>query len=199
MKYNEAELKKTLDALPNKLRVAFALLCAERLAPAYVPFSKRNGRNPEGLASLLERLWQDLEGREMSKEDVQARLDQSLDLVPDEDEIWIGLPFYAGDAAAAVAYAFSVRLTGDSQDAAWAARRAYEALDHFVIHKLGINFDIAGAEEQVVMDPIIQRELGRQRRDLEELRLLAQGPLPHGILSTLRRKAIAEAYNFLVG
>jgi uncharacterized protein YjaG (DUF416 family) len=199
MKYDEPHLKRLLDELPKKPRIVFAAQCAERLAPAYPPFAERNGRDPNELALLLERLWQDLDGAEMSRDAVQAHCDLTLALVPDDDDPWFGLAFYASDAAAAVAYAFSVRLTGDSQDAAWAARRAYEALDYFVVTHAAIDRNVPGAEARILSDPRIQQELTRQRRDLDELGSLAKQPLRPGIPDALRQRAKAEAYHFLIG
>jgi hypothetical protein len=68
-----------------------------------------------------------------------------------------------------VAYALRCRQNGQSQEAAWAARRAYEALDHFVINREKIDVNKPGAEARVLGHAAVQTELARQRRDLDEL------------------------------
>ena len=50
-----------------------------------------------------------------------------------------------------------------------AAQRAYEALDHFVIAKTGIDTSRPGANDEVLSSPLVQAELSRQRRDIDEL------------------------------
>jgi hypothetical protein len=42
-------------------------------------------------------------------------------------------------------------------------------LDHFVINHEGIDTNQPGSEERVLSHPLVQAELSRQRRDLEEL------------------------------
>jgi hypothetical protein len=197
MTYDEGALKSSLDHLPAKLQSVFAALCAERLAPAYPPFAMRNRRPPMQLAKLLAKLWQDLLGLAMTREDLQASLDESVALVPDDDDTFVGVPFYASDAAAAVAYAFSARLTGDAQEAAWAARRAYEALDHFVTPAYEPGIEPAPIHMSLIAHPLVEEELARQRRDLKELRTLSGAPLSKAILQELRARAQTEAYAFL--
>lgn len=68
----------------------------------------------------------------MDGEEVQENLEQVMKLLPREDDnSWIPEQARAEDAAAAVAYALRCRENGQSTDSAWAARRAYEAVDHF--------------------------------------------------------------------
>lgn len=108
----------------------------------------------------------------MESEELSASIQDCLDLMQDEDEgSWDESRVYAEDAAAALAYAFRARASADrqEQEAAWAARRVYEALDYFVIHNIGVSTDGPAGEERVLSHPLIQQELGRQQRDLREL------------------------------
>jgi hypothetical protein len=111
-------------------------------------------------------------------------------LIPQEDEgPWINEQAYAEDAASAVTYALRARNTGESQDAAYAARVAYEALDHHVTNRLGIEDD-----ENVLAHPVVQTELARQHRDLNEL--LGANSDPTTLLARLRYRASTEAATF---
>jgi uncharacterized protein YjaG (DUF416 family) len=199
MKYDEALLKNRLDELSGKLRTVFAALCAERLAPAYAPFASRNARDPGEINLLLEQLWKDLGGAEISGDDLRARRDLAEELIPDDDETWVGLSFYASDAAAALAYAYSARLSGLSQDAAWAARRAYEAVDYYATRKSAPHSGVGHNTEEPRIDGIVLDEITRQKRDLEDLRELADRPLALQDISALRQRAKVEAYHFLIG
>lgn len=90
--------------------------------------------------------------------------------VPYEDDSWVDECAFAQHAAAAVAYAIRCRLTGDVQEAGWAARQVYEALDLWVTTRDDIDLNAAGAEERIAADPLVQAELTRQRREIETVR-----------------------------
>jgi uncharacterized protein YjaG (DUF416 family) len=200
LRYNEPELVEKLNRLPKPLRAAFAALSAERLLPAYVSFCKQTSRgDADELMSIQARLWQDLDGVGMTDEELHQKIDTCVALIPQEDdEPWVEQQPYAEDAAAAVAYALRARRSGESQEAAWAARRAYEALDHYVITTEQIDTNAPGAEGRIMAHPLVQAELARQRQDLEDLRMLA-GPWDDGRkLMDLRRRAERDAGRFFV-
>jgi uncharacterized protein YjaG (DUF416 family) len=195
LRFDGAELVRQLERLSPLLRVAFAAACAERLFPAYPPFAERSGRGgPRELALMLERLWQDLEGDPMDPDELQRALDRCETLIPDEDEGgWVEGQAQAEDAAAALAYALDSRHSGSAQAAALAGRRAYEALEHLVINREGIDLTRPTAEEQVLSHPLISAELARQHRDLDELLGVTDETGIPGIVSRLRDRARAEA------
>lgn len=188
--YDETTLVRDLARVEIISRVAFAASCAERLFPAYEDFCKRAGRGDRAtLAAILLRVWQHLLGDEMSTEQIRAELSRCMSLIPGEDdEPWLDEQAYADDAASAIAYTLRALDGGEPQEAAWAARRAYEAADHYVMHRLGVE-----GESQVLAHPIVQSEFSRQRRDLEEI----LGTRPDaGLFVRLRDRARAEAPAF---
>lgn len=127
----------------------------------------------------------------MTSHDIDVSIERCMSLIPREDEgPWIEQQAAAEDAGTALAYALRCRKTGESQEAAWAARCCYEALDHFVINRDDIDVNEAGAEAAVVADPLVQAELARQQRDLDALRLHGE---EKNIAARLRLRAIAEA------
>jgi len=75
----------------------------------------------------------------------------------------------AEDAVASIIYALRTRLSGSSQEALWAARRAYESLDQHVMSRLNKVVVTPDIERRVLADPLIQAELERQQRDLSDL------------------------------
>ena len=95
------------------------------------------------LAATLERIWKDLLGDgAMGTGDIRAELSRTMELIPGErDEPWVREQPYGEDAASAVAYTLRALDSGAPQEAAWSARRAYEAVDHHVMHRLGIADD----------------------------------------------------------
>ena len=195
--YNEQQLAADLARIPAPYPAAFAAACAERLLPAYSAFSRRVGRDDfVKLATVLVRLWSDLEGEEMVDEEAKKYLDVCMNLIPREDDgTWVWEQAAAEDAASALAYALRCRRTGNAQEAAWAGRRAYEALDHFVVDQEGVNTNAPGGENRVLSHPLVQAELSRQRQDLEELLGAAETELPT-IATRIRHRAEADAQMF---
>jgi hypothetical protein len=91
-------------------------------------------------------------------------------LIPDKEaEAWVTEQAYAEDACAALAYALCCRLSGESQEAAWADRHAYDAIDYHIVYQGGMNVNTPGTEAQVRAHPLVQRELARQQADLTDL------------------------------
>lgn len=193
--YDEARNVERLDRLPSRLRVVFALLCALRLLPVYQRFHSRTGRgDPAALAAMVEKLWADCIGRTMVDDEAKEYSERCLELIPSDDEGWDEeTQPYAEDAVAAVTYAYRSRLTGNPQEAAWAARRVYESLDRYV---QTITETAPGAPEDelaILSHPVMQAELARQQRDLADLAGLAKLEDAIKPLSELRERSEREA------
>jgi uncharacterized protein YjaG (DUF416 family)/GNAT superfamily N-acetyltransferase len=185
-KYDEAGLVRRLGRLMKAQRVAFAAACAERLLPSFDVVWRQGDEDAPSLRGILDRVWADASGESLPGADLEAQLHICMTLIPDEDDDkWGQGHQYVDDAASAVAYALcTIQSGGQAQEAAWAARRAYEAVDLFVTERLGIE-----DEEAVMRHPLTQAELTRQRQDLDEL--TAGGDSPD-VLRTLRARAAAD-------
>lgn len=191
LRYDEIEIIRKLDLLDPKAKLAFAAACAARQIPGYVMFSRETGRGDSyALISVLERVWRDVLGEQMLDHEVQRELEQVMALIPQEDDgPWVNEQAYAEDAASAVAYALRTRITGASREAAFAARVAYEALDHHIMNRLGVEND-----EHVLRHPVLQAELSRQHRDLDEL--LGSNLNRTALFTRLRDRANTESASF---
>jgi hypothetical protein len=131
----------------------------------------------------------------MSAEELLASEATCMALIPQEDEEpWVPEQVYAEDAVSALAYAVRTGRTSDSREAAWAARCAYDSLDHFVINHENIDTNIAGAERRVQSHPLVQAELRRQANDLQDL--LDDGGAPGNLVARIRARANADAGAF---
>lgn len=86
-------------------------------------------------------------------------------------------------------------MLGEPQEAAWAARVAYEALDNFVINSEDVDMTMPGAELRVLAHPLVQAELARQLRDIEDLKLHGSEPMQTA-LARVRSRATADANHF---
>ena len=171
IQFNEGQLLERLRQLSSQAQSTFGAACAQRLLPMYSKFAATTGKT-DALSSILERLWADLIGDRMTGSQLQKSISECQELLPGEDELtWVPEQGSAEDAVAATIYALQCRRDGDAQNAAWAARRAYEAIDEYVVRTEDVDLNGSGVEDQVRSHPLIQAELARQRRDLNELRL----------------------------
>ncbi|MBS2018400.1 MAG: DUF416 family protein [Deltaproteobacteria bacterium] len=169
--FDEEALVRALDACPPLARAVFAAACVERLRRAYVSFARASGLvdGERRFVQLLDDLWRALERPlDVSVERRKAAVDAAIALIPDaDDELYDP---YAEDAAAALLYAWECLATGESQPAAWAARRSHEAVDQLVIRPPSVEIGDPAAEARILAHPLIQAALERQRADLVDLR-----------------------------
>jgi hypothetical protein len=168
----EADLIRTLQQLPPRCRTIFALACAERIALAYPCYLRRIGARDDNdpLLSIREILWSDLLGhRAMLADEVDAAVAVCEGLMLDEDNPnWVSEQPPADDAAAATALALQCHINGQSQDAAGAAQRAYDAIVYAAVGPLARLEQLDSAAALPASD-----ELDHQATDLKELRTVA--------------------------
>ena len=196
LRYDEKQLVADLARLPPVLQSAFAAACAQRVAPCYLRYARV--AHLEWVAPWLaiqDRLWRDLAGEPRSADERNSDAAGAEAFLPSEDEPQAPETYYAEDAAAALAYAARSRKTADPQEAAWAARRTLEALDSFIIETKEIQVGTREAEERIASNPLMQAELERQHRDLEEVLALGQGNAS-ALVEKLRQRAQAESTVF---
>ncbi len=169
--FDRAQLLAKIEQLSEHDRTVFATAIAERTLGAYAKYSNRTGRGSLGqLREILACLWADLAGIPMSEQEVATMIDRATELLPGEDHRpWVLEQGAAEDAVSAVLYSLRSRKSGLPEEAAWAATCAGDALDDFVISRDDIDTNVPGSEARVVADPLMQAELARQHRDLEEL------------------------------
>lgn len=195
--FDESMLVAKLESLPVPLRVAFAAACAERQMPAYRRFEGRNGREePNALECALADVWDD-PSPATDGEAFEQRIEELMALIPQEEgfqQPWTQDVTNAQNAGMSAVYALRAKLAGEAQEAAWAARVAYEALDNFVINSEDIDTNQPGEEQRVLAHPLVQAELARQHRDLDELGAGRQDPA--ALTARLRERARTEAAVF---
>src|SRR5258708_32303097 len=84
-------------------------------------------------------------------------------LIPNGSEDTGEETVYADDAAASVAYTLRARLAGDPQEAAWAARRGDESVDHFILSQPNSTIVRRRREARIAPHPPAPAELPRQQ------------------------------------
>jgi hypothetical protein len=171
--FDEKILIHELENLSPNARVLFASFCAVRLLPAIRKYLKKiNGEIHFGVfQDALELVWalclnnaKDETGRSHELEDL------ILSHMPSEDDPqWTSIFAYAEDAMASIVFVLRATQSGELNNIMWAARRAYEAVDQFVLD--GMEIEIIGTEEEqfILQSAVVQQELERQERDLRDL------------------------------
>jgi hypothetical protein len=196
--FDEPRLISELGNLPPPLRVAFAAACAERQMCAYRRFEESHGRKPpNALDVALQETWAHPDPPQ-DPEALEQQIEALMDLVPQEGDLqgaWTQDSTNAQNAGMAALYALRTKLRGDPQEAAWAARVAYEALDNFVINSEDIDTNKPGEQLRVLAHPLVQAELTRQRIDLEDLRTYITDSLP-AVIARVRNRAVADSNRF---
>lgn len=196
MNFDQQKLIADLQRVPPVLRVAFAAACAERQMPAYRAFLREShAEDPNTLVRALEDVW--MNSTKSDGEELQRQLQGCMALIPQEDVVkpWTEQASYAQDAGISVAYVLRTRISGEAQDAAWSAQTAYESLDNFVLNREDVDTNQPGGEARVLSHPLVQAELARQRRDMDEL-LSVSGENLQQTVSLLRDRAKSESVAF---
>lgn len=185
--FDEASLVKSLSRLDAREKHAFAAACATRQLLCFETFSTAfNAADAERMRMYVGLLWEAI-GEESFLEDYwQHALEQVMDLSPEENVPWTPLHAYAEDAIASLSYSIRCLVSNSAQEAAWAARRAYEAADQAAIHAIEITPG-PDSEARILAHKIVQRELERQERDV---RLLQAGG--GGAIKTIQSRAYEE-------
>lgn len=169
--FDENALVGELGALSSQARIAFAAAAATRQLSNYERLARESDSGSEQRPrEIAAQLWTDLQTAEIDRAVWSARLDEVMSLLPEESDDWVIGHALADDALSSLAYAIRCLLTPEPQEAAWAARRAYEAADQAAIRALGVQPGLSNTEAVIKSHGFVQRELARQRNDLSLLR-----------------------------
>src|SRR5882724_3730161 len=152
VEFDETGLLKAMDAL-GAHKAIFAASCADRHMLIYDSFCALASQGDSGAVhGAMEQLWHDLESGLSASAHLADHLDRVMAALPPEGEgEWVEQQPYAEDAVAAVAYAIRTLVTGESQEAVWAARRCYECADQFAINDLARN-GVDSPSEDAILD-----------------------------------------------
>jgi len=191
--FDEAWLVEQLERLPRRGRVAFALACAERLYGPYGPYADRVWYGESGeLSAVLERLWRECEAAEVATDWVESSAERLTRLIPHDDDVQWSVPGHTelNEFSTALYYALESYRLGDSEMPAHAAEHAYGVRWSTVANRHDIDLNAPGGVQAVARDSLVQAELARQRRDLEDL---LRGPDSPELVRRLRGRAKDEA------
>ncbi|GGA46479.1 DUF416 family protein [Dyella nitratireducens] len=181
LKYDEQALKQQLSAMPERSIVAFALCCSTRQLNAFEAYAdKFLPEKREAARHIVESLWATI----IFGENTPVMWSEQLAIVeetyPDEQDHWAPFHVYGGNALSSLIYTIrSLLASADVQEAAWAARIAYESADQAALRSLDKMRGSPEIEQLVVASDIVQRELHRQSDDLQSLAIDDPGVILH--------------------
>jgi len=182
--FDEVALARSLEALPDQAKIAFAAAAATRQLGSYERLARLKTEPAQRPREIAVQLWDDLSAVAFNRISWSARLDEVMGLLPEESDDWTVVHALAEDALSSLAYAIRCLLTLDPQEATWAGRRAYEAADQAAIHVLGDRLGMPQSEDLINSHRLVQRELERQRNDLAMLH--------GGALNEVRERAFSN-------
>ncbi len=150
--------------------LAFMLSCAERLFPNYLVFARCHGwGDPEALQEALDIGWQVLSGgtvNDNSLDDVRASCEAAEPNTEEFDSIYVSPGL---DAAVIAGMVIDFVRQKDESIAAEAALLCRDTVDMYVQELEGMDANAVDLEVQIQRHPLMQRELARQRSDVERL------------------------------
>jgi uncharacterized protein (UPF0147 family) len=185
LRYDQNKLRERIHQLPKSHRTIFAAACAERLLPSY---SSSNSSGEDFKEAML-LLWNDLIDDPVPENQLRAAAKRCEKLIQgDEDD---------QDAPVAVAYALRSIWEEGTEEAQWAATRAYNSVDAFLTERESGPILTKDMMRRISEHPIVQAELLRQQRDLDDL-LNARGESVKLVAARFRDRAKEEA-NFFFG
>ena len=169
--FSESGLEERLRQLGISSTLAFGAACGERMLACYRKFSEECGWGNEAkLRAGLDLIW----GRALSCEawsdkEVSQVLEACLAAAPDSDDFTSLYTSSAQDTVFGICGLLEFLLDGELGKAVLAARYPTDSIDLLVQEFGGLDPGDPDLEAKILASSLMQQELRRQRRDLEEV------------------------------
>lgn len=167
--FDTSQLERILSALEPWKCTAFMVRCCERMVPNYEAFSAETGfGDTEVLKESLNSAWMWIEtGLVLSNvQELKRRCDQQTPQTEDHKSPYTSAALDAANAA----YLVLDSLTGpEVSQAVEVATLARDTVDLYIQERFGLDPNSPDLETTILMHPLMQAELSRQRRDLDDL------------------------------
>ena len=170
--FDEKRLERSLRKLPAWKQVAFMALLGARMLPNYRRFSAETGFGDVSvLEETLDAAWTWIESGRLPANST-ALLKACEGQLPDPEKSTHPFTWPAVDAACVAQMTLTAIVGPDQLPLTVAASVARDTVDMFVQEFLVRDPNVPGYQEVVLRHPLMQRELRRQREDLEMLEKL---------------------------
>jgi uncharacterized protein YjaG (DUF416 family) len=187
--FDDAVLKKELGNFGAWGQRAFGALCCERLLPNYVAFQNEvKWGDSRPLRSALDLVWRGFLGQAVSQDEIKRLAAVCEALAPSSDDFDALRTASAEDACFAICSLLDHLITPDVGRVVQTAVYATDSIDLFVQEIEELEPSDRNLELIILKHPLMQRELLRQKDDLESIRAaLASGDASMERLAALRR------------
>ncbi|MBT1001632.1 DUF416 family protein [Paenarthrobacter sp. DKR-5] len=175
MNYDREAILERVSHMSGPAKTAFAACCAQRLLPLFERYTLRTAQgNYAALQQVLDDVWFSLAG---GSPDLAAGQAVAESLVPNDFGDWVFEMAYGQNAAAAVAYAARVAISGDPDECEAAASQVYEAADSAAQELLpDVRIVTPEYNVELLSHPLTQRALQGICLDLQRSQAEAEGP-----------------------
>jgi ferritin-like protein len=173
LRFDESRLVLEVRRLGSVKSIVFSASCATRLWATIQKCEIGRDNIREILSNGILNIWNSICSRNRDRIYFQKIIDSLISAIPNEDNGFSkNYYFLLEDAIAATAYTLRGIVIGEAQESVWAARRVYESLDRFETIRLGVREYDSLSESTILNSNLIQIELSRQQRDINELQSL---------------------------
>lgn len=181
-------LGQQLEGLSKDRRVAFCAACCQRMLHNYDKFSRmENWGRPHLLTTALAAVWSCLEGRPLAKARIDELARECEEVAPDTEQFSSLYASSALDAASALVETLRCCEDGDPRRGVIVGGAARDSVDMYLQMRDQLDPRAPTLEAAILRDPLMKRELERQRADLATLRTAPI--LDREVLSSLRESS----------
>ncbi|XYH97778.1 DUF416 family protein [Sorangium sp. So ce1128] len=169
----------TIELMSNLARhqqLAFGAACCERMLPNYQTFTREvSWGDVVPLREALDTVWVACDSERVADAQSRDMLSKCEECAPSSEGFTSIYTSSAQDAVFAICSLLDFLLDGDVARVVSAARFSIDSVDLVVQEREAMDPRDPLREHKILTHPLMQQELLRQQRDLEEARHIAQG------------------------
>ncbi|ULO09536.1 DUF416 family protein [Paenibacillus sp. 19GGS1-52] len=171
MLFEPTILFNNLERLTNKQKIAFGASLCERLLPNYMKFTEiEKWGDFSFMRRTLDEIWKHILENEISESRIEELMVGCYRLTPGADDFISIYTSFAIDAGGAIHETLKCCLDGKAEHIVDVASFARDSLDKYIQEKNDLQYSDPSFEERILNDPLMQRELQRQKKELNLLR-----------------------------
>lgn len=171
IRFDEKSLLTRLEPLSDRQRLLFGTACAERLFGNYVRFAREvEWGNDVALRRALDAAWKTCSGSAPDGPTLARLLVECEAAAPESEEFDSLFTASAQDAVFATCSLLDFIGAQSIEKIVASARYPTDSIDLYVQELEGMSAHDPTREDKILRHPLMQQELWRQRRDLDEAR-----------------------------
>ncbi|WP_437734435.1 DUF416 family protein [Sorangium sp. So ce1335] len=174
--FSDERLLEMLSKMAPHQQLAFGAVRCERMLPSYQTFMREVGwRDVAPLREALDAVWVACESERITDAQLGELLSKCEECAPSSENFTSLYTSSAQDAVFAICSLLDFLLDGDVARVVSAARFSIDSVDLIVQEREAMDPRDPLREHKILAHPLMQQELLRQQRDLEEASQIAPG------------------------